>query len=226
MVEVVVVEDVPALRDDLCIHLQAAGFEATGLDDGPALRGHLARRVPDIAVLDIGLPGESGLQLAELLRRQHPQVGIVLLTGRSLLQDRLAGRGAGADEYLSKPVQMEEMVLVLRNLARRLRPADGAGWLLDVAALRLQAPRGGDVGLTAAEMHVMKALAAHPDRQASRQRIVEAMGLQWQTYDERLLEAIVSRLRGKLAAQFGLAETPLRSLRGEGYAFVEPLGLR
>lgn len=226
MVEVVVVEDVPALRDDLCIHLQAAGFEATGLDDGPALRGHLARRVPDIAVLDIGLPGESGLQLAELLRRRHPQVGIVLLTGRSLLQDRLAGRGAGADDYLSKPVQMEEMVLVLRNLARRLRPAACAGWLLDVAALRLQAPRGGDVGLTAAEMHVMKALAAHPDHQASRQRIVEAMGLQWQTYDERRLEAIVSRLRGKLAAQFGLAETPLRSLRGEGYAFVEPLGLR
>lgn len=225
-VRVWVVEDVPVLLEDLCFHLRQAGYDVAGFRDGPAMRRDLAAGAPDIVVLDVGLPGESGIQVAEMLRAAHPRVGIVMLTGRSMLQDRLAGRGAGADEYLCKPVQLDELMLVLQNLARRMLPeAPAAAWVLDVPALLLTSPQGVAVELTAAETHFVRALAGAPSRHLPRRQLVEAMGFVWETYDERRLEAIVSRLRHKLAAQIDLDRNPLRSRRGEGYAFLEPLRL-
>lgn len=224
---VIVVEDVPDLCEDLCIHLSDAGFRVVGVADGAGLDAALAQAPAELLVLDLGLPGESGVQIATRLRASHPRLGIVMLTGRSLLPDRIAGHAAGADAYLVKPVHMAELVLVLRNLAARLQPppASPPPWQLDVRAMRLRHPGGVVLALTGAETHLMHTLAAATAQRAGRRALVQALGYRWDTYDERRLEAIVSRLRRKLVGQLGLADSPLRSLRGEGYAFVEPLVL-
>ena len=223
-VKVLVVEDVPELLEDLEFSIARMGHEVCGAGDAAAFWAAFPRLAPHVVVLDIGLPGEDGLQIARRVRKAHPEVGIVMLTGRSLPSDRIQGREVGADVYLSKPVQMDELQWVLHNLSRRL-PARPAGWILDAQALTLSAPTGGCMALTHAELQVMRALAEGADHQASRRGIVESLGHQWLTYDERRLEAIVSRLKRKLGAEFQRADPPIRSLRGQGYAFTEPLSL-
>jgi two-component system OmpR family response regulator len=224
-IQILVVEDVPELLEDLGFYLAEHGFSVACASNAQAFWSEFATRQPDIVVLDIGLPGESGLNIARQVREQYPHIGIVILTGRSLLTDRLSGRSAGADDYLTKPVQMEELVLVLNNLARRLSLEQPKSWVLEIQALRLSTPSGAQVELTRSEVQVFKALATEPSQQATRQRIVECLGYAWESYDERRLEAIISRLKKKLLTEFKLEETPIRSLRGEGYGFIEPLRL-
>ena len=225
MTRIAVVDDIPDLLDDVCFHLRQAGHTVQPANDGLALNALMGRFVPDIVVLDVGLPGENGLQIAARLRAQQPDIGIIMLTGRSALHDRLAGHRQGADHYLAKPVQMDELVLVVRGLARRMAPSDPEGWSLDAAALQLQTPDGPQVAITQPEARLLAALARAPQRQCSRRDLVQALGECWETYDERRLEALVSRLRRKLSQAAG-REAPLRSMRGQGYGFHEALLIR
>jgi two-component system OmpR family response regulator len=225
MCRIVVVEDVPELREDVCLYLQNAGYVVESAEDSIALTALMPTFAPDIVILDVGLPGEDGLQIAARLREQQPQIGIVMLTGRSALHDRLAGHRLGADHYLSKPVQFDELVLVLRNLQRRLVPREESCWTLMLSDLRLSAPQGEPVAVTRTEARMLETLARAAHRQVSRQDLVTALGEVWGVYDLRRLEALISRLRRKLARACG-REAPLRAVRGEGYAFVEALRLK
>jgi DNA-binding response OmpR family regulator len=140
------------------------------------------------------------------------------------LYERLAGRRQGADHYLAKPVQIDELVLVVRSLARRITARAPAAWTVSPQRLQLQAPSGATVAITQSESALLAALARAPQRQCSRRALAQALGESWEAYDERRLEALVSRLRRKLADGCG-CEAPLRTLRGSGYGFVEPLQL-
>lgn len=224
-IKLLIVEDVPELLEDLDFVLSQAGYFVACAVDGPSFWAALAETRPDIVLLDVGLPGENGFEIAQRVRVQCPEIGIVMLTGRSLSADRVAGRTAGADDYLTKPVQMDELVLVLHNLARRLKLDLRRNWVVDVQALSLLSPNGAQVALTRSEVLVFKALANELSQQASRRRIVECLGFVWETYDERRLEAIISRLKRKLVVECQLDDSPIRSLRGEGYGFIEPLRL-
>jgi two-component system OmpR family response regulator len=224
-IQILVVEDVPELLEDLGFYLADTGFSVACAGSALAFWAEFEAKRPDIVLLDVGLPCECGLSIAQRVREQYPHIGIVMLTGRSLLTDRLSGRSAGADDYLTKPVQMDELVLVLHNLARRLRLNQPQSWVLEIQALRLSTPSGAQVELTRSEAQVFKALATAPSQQATRQRIVECLGYAWETYDERRLEAIISRLKRKLVAELELDDSPIRSLRGEGYGFIELLRL-
>lgn len=222
MTRIAVVDDIPELLDDICFHLRQAGHAVQGAADGRALSALIPLFRPDIVVLDVGLPGEDGLQIASRLRAQQPDIGIVMLTGRTALPDRLAGHRQGADHYLVKPVQVDELVLVVRALARRLGPSEGTGWALNPAAMTLSVPGGEALAVTHNEACLLAAIARAPQRQCSRQQLASALGEDWRTYDERRLEATVSRLRRKLADAAG-REAPLRAIRGQGYGFIEAL---
>lgn len=221
---IAVVEDTAELREDVCFHLRHAGYTVDSAADGQALTALLPRFAPDIVVLDVGLPGEDGLQIAGRLRAQQPEIGIVMLTGRAALHERLAGRRQGADHYLAKPVQIDELVLVVRSLARRIAPRAAAGWVVSPHSLQVRPPDGEPVAITRSEAALLAALARAPQRQCSRRELAQALGEAWETYDERRLEALVSRLRRKLAEGCG-HEAPLRTLRGSGYGFVQALQL-
>ena len=225
MTRIAVVDDIPELLEDVCFHLRNAGYAVDSAHDATSLAALLPRFAPDIVVLDVGLPGEDGLQIASKLRAQQPDIGIIMLTGRAALHDRLAGRRQGADHYLAKPVQIDELVLVVRSLERRLAPRQASGWAVNPQNLQVTAPGGATIAITQPEATVLAAIARAPQRQASRRDLAHALGETWETYDERRLEALVSRLRRKLAEGSG-RDVPLRALRGQGYGFLDQLQVR
>ena len=236
MIRIAVVEDNADLLDDVVFHLERAGYRVAGYPHGAALDADLAGLAPfdpQLLVLDLGLPGEDGLAIARRLRRARPPLGIVMLTARTALDDRIAGHDSGADNYLCKPVEMEELIAVVGARARRLVPTDerrgegaagAAAWRYLVARHTLIAPAGEEIELTASEATLIRLLAAADGQQASRNQLVAALGQDHITYDYRRLEAIVSRLRRKLDRHAAPAR-PLRALRNQGYVFLEPLTL-
>lgn len=225
MARLVLAHGQPARRQQLFEHLERAGHALHSATDYPDLRVALLRFAPAVLVLDEGLPAVDALALVAELRQQQPLLGIVLMGHSALAADRLAGYRLGADHVLPPEVAVDELVLVVRNLARRIQPSAQAQWTLDLPRLSLSAPDGRSVALTASELAVLQAIARATHQRCDRAALAGALGEDWRSFDERRLEALMSRLRRKLSQQLGNS-TPLRTLRGQGYGFVEPLTLR
>ena len=223
---VAVVEDNPDLLDDLRFNLELAGFAVATLGDGAALDQHLARETVDVLVLDLGLPGEDGLSIARRLQHSHPELPIVMLTARIATIDRISGYEEGAASYLCKPVHMGELAAVVASVARRSRRPVAAQtvWELDQAALLLRGPDDRVIALTGMEAKVLATLATAPLRQASRHQLIQALSPDVRHFDERRLEACISRLRRKLAPHGAVsAKAPLKAIRGGGYLLAWPV---
>lgn len=228
MIRVAMVEDDADLLDETCFNLGHQGFSVTGCGSGAELDRALGRASFDVVVLDVGLPGEDGYAIARRLRRDHPACGIVMLTARAGLDDRIQGLEEGADVYLAKPADFRELGLVIRALARRLAPvgtAAGGALVLVEAEQRLLLCDGGEVALTRSETILLARLARAPGQQASREQLAAAFGMEYAEYDPRRLEAVVSRLRRKLA-NAGLDGEVLRAVRHAGYRLALPLSGR
>lgn len=228
MIRVAMVEDDADLRDEVGFNLRRQGFEVAACADGPALDRLLQGASIDVAVLDIGLPGESGLSIARRLRRDQPLCGIVMLTARAEVADRILGMEEGADAYLAKPVDYRELALVIRAVARRTAPAEasaGNGLVLVEQAQVLILADGRRLDLTRSEALLLSRLARAPGQQATREQLVEALGERYRDYDPRRLEATLSRLRRKLA-QAGYNGDVLRAVRQSGYLLTLPLSER
>jgi DNA-binding response OmpR family regulator len=117
---VAIVEDEAILREEMVFQLEHHGFSVRSFESAPGFYRFLATAPNTVAVLDIGLPGEeSGLDICSYLRQNNPHMGIVFLTARGLREDRLTGLAKGADAYLTKPVDMPELLLVLKRLGER-----------------------------------------------------------------------------------------------------------
>ncbi len=223
---VAVVEDNSDLLDDLSFNLELAGFKVAALGDGAALDQHLARETVDVLVLDLGLPGEDGLSIARRLQLSNPALPIVMLTARIATIDRISGYEEGAASYLCKPVHMGELVAVVASVARRSHRSltTQPAWELDPAAMLLRGPDGRVIALTGMEAKVLATLAAAPLRQASRLQLIQALAPDVRHFDERRLEACISRLRRKLAPHGAdSTEVPLKAIRGGGYLLAWPV---
>jgi DNA-binding response OmpR family regulator len=217
---IIVVEDDPDLREEIVIGLDALGFDCLGVGDAPALYRQLVVRRPDIVVLDIGLPGEDGFSVAAHLRLT-PGIGVLMLTARGALEDRVRGLDGGADAYLVKPVALEELASTLRSLSRRLAPriqaeADSA-WHLEAGGWVLREPGGRTVVLTATERMLVERLLSTPDQVVSREELMATLAENRQEYDPHRLDVLLSRLRRKLT-DAGI-ESPIQVVRGIGYLF-------
>lgn len=219
MIKVVVVEDDLDLLDELAFNLRDEGLVVATCSDGRALDKLLASESFDVVVLDLGLPHEGGNSIARRLSRERPGLGIVMLTARTAARDRILGMEDGADVYLCKPAELRELTLVIRALVRRLGAgrAEQDSLILLTRENLLLMPTGNSVELTPSETIVLSRLARSTSRQVSRRQIIEAFGSSYMDYDERRLEAIVSRLRKKLEAA-GLPSNTLQAVRGLGYA--------
>lgn len=231
------VEDEPVLREELVFQLQHRGFSARGFADATGLYRHLATQPLAAVVLDIGLPGEDGLSIGTLLRAHNPQLGIVYLTARSQREDKLAGWAAGADAYLLKPVDLDELDLLLQRLIQRqmasphesasTAPAENPSrglveeemWKLNTPKAVLLAPSGARVRLTLTELQLLGELAAKRGKPCKPADLARAMGLQPDEWDRHRLEVVVSRLRVKVERETGF-HAPIRTLRGVGYAWA------
>ncbi len=218
---VLIVDDDARLRALLTRYLAEQGFRVTAAGQAAEAREQMRSMQPDLLVLDVMMPGETGLSLTESLRAEHAGLPILLLTARGAPEDRIAGFEAGADDYLGKPFEPYELVLRLRAMLRRVAPAvPEPARALPLGALRFDVERAelsgpdGVVHLTGGEAALLQALARKPGEVLSRDWMVET--LRMDEAGERAIDVHVTRLRRKVEAD---PREPrfLHTVRGRGY---------
>lgn len=212
---ILIVEDDPILGDGLRAGLRALGFSPDWLREaGPARRALKSEEYAAV-VLDLGLPGEDGVSLLSRLRKEGDKVPVLILTARDAKDDKLSGFAAGADDYVVKPVDMEELAARLHALMRRAQGQAQARLVcgeveLDPAARR--AWRGGvPVDLSAREFSVLEKLMAAAGRVVSKAQLESAIYGWGEGVESNAVEVHVHHLRRKLGSDF------IRTLRGIGY---------
>jgi DNA-binding response OmpR family regulator len=229
MKRVLVVDDEPKIVEVVRDYLADAGFAVTTAWDGPAALDQARAATPDLVVLDLGLPGLNGLDVARELRRRTPTVPIVMLTARGDELDRVLGLELGADDYIVKPFSPRELVARVRAVLRRTDGAaatGGAARTIEVADVVIDPNRrtvrvgSRTVDLTATEFDLLSHLASQPGRVFTRAQLLEAIhGVAIDTYD-RAIDAHVKNIRRKLEPD---PHRPryLLTAHGVGYRFTD-----
>lgn len=240
---IAVLDDEVDITQLLANYLQSHGFRVTQLHDGASLMKLMASDPADLVLLDLGLPGEDGFSIARRMR-ENWRCGLVIVTGRGDAVDKVVGLEVGADDYVTKPFDLRELVARVKAVLRRLAPEGGpvvataasalsappaapdrlrfAGWQLDLAARSLANPQGQSVPLTGGEFDLLRAFARHPGRVLSRDFLLEqTRGREAAPFD-RTIDVQVGRLRKKIEAD---PDDPqiIKSVRGAGYILVPPV---
>jgi len=222
---VLVVDDEPRIVELARDYLEHAGFAVITAVDGPSALTAARIRKPDVLVLDLGLPGMDGLDVARAIRRDST-MPIVMLTARDDELDRVLGLEIGADDYVTKPFSPRELVAriraILRRVDRQAEPSDRievAGVTIDISRMRVEV-NGRNVELTPTEFQLLVALARQPGRIFTRSQLLDAIhGLAFESY-ERAIDAHVKNLRRKLEDDPGQPRYVL-TVYGMGYRFAE-----
>ncbi|MEJ6641679.1 MAG: response regulator transcription factor [Akkermansiaceae bacterium] len=221
---VLLVEDSPRLLRDLTFALEKRGFAVDACSDGTEALW-MAKDIPyDVVLLDIMLPGTDGLSVLRTLRQREIQIPILLLTAKGEVEDRVTGLEAGADDYLTKPFAVSELLARVDALVRRgyrdKNPIISIGDLDIQTAGRVVSRAGVEINLTPREYRTLEFLAQRRGKTSSKADI------EMHLYDDdssvlsNTVESTVSALRRKLWA--GQSECPLRTQRGHGYLIVNP----
>ncbi len=225
-----VVEDDTGTRALLTRFLQQNGFRATGVCNGHEMWDALRSVSIDLVLLDLMLPGASGLDLCRAIRREGT-VPIIMVTARGSEADRVLGLELGADDYVPKPFSRAELLARIRAVLRRgkamvaepfgarTRHLRFASWVLDTARHELKAPDGAAVELSGAEYAVLLAFLEHPQRVMTRDRILELSRNRIGEVFDRSVDVLVGRLRRKLGAPEEASEL-IKTVRGAGYLFA------
>jgi two-component system response regulator PhoP len=219
---VLLVEDEPSLRETLAARLKRDGFAVDAAPDGEEGL-YFGREYPlDVAIIDLGLPKLSGMDLIRTLREEGKEFPILVLTARGDWQDKVEGLEAGADDYLVKPFHVEELLARLNALVRR----SAGGWtqaklslgpiVLDTAAQELRVDDQ-STELTSYEYRVLEYLMMHAGEVVSKTRLTEHIYDQDFDRDSNVIEVFIGRLRKKLDRNGDLK--PIETLRGRGYRF-------
>jgi DNA-binding response OmpR family regulator len=234
-----VVDDEPELRGLLGEYFGRHGFVVRAAQDAAEARALVQQQLPELAILDINMPGETGLSLARWLREAHPGVAIVMLTTAGEAIDRIVGLELGADDYIGKPFELRELLARVRAVLRRSQaPAGGATTAaapavaasatrqvrfgdrrLDLDQRKLFAADGSEIEITAAEYDLLALFARHPNRPLNRDQIMEqAHNRGWDVFD-RSIDLRVMRLRRKIERNPDKPEV-IKTVRNVGYVFV------
>jgi two-component system phosphate regulon response regulator OmpR len=227
-VHILVVDDDQRIREMLRRYFEQEGYRVSVAADGPAMRAQLTGSV-DVILLDVVMPGEDGLTLARELRA-NSDVGIIMLTGREDVLDRVVGLEVGADDYITKPFHLREVLARVKSVLRRrgspTMPSGMAdqvirfqGWRLDIACRQLVSPTGEAVALTTGEFDLLASLARHPGRVFGREALMDlTRGRSGGAFD-RTIDAQVARLRKKIEID---PKKPMlvKSVRSVGYVFT------
>jgi two-component system torCAD operon response regulator TorR len=233
-IRTVLVEDDHDLRHGLSEYLRLSGIEVRDVPSGLELYKALRLEDFDVAILDVNLPDSSGFDLARELSAERG-LGLILLTARTGRDDRIRGYAEGADLYLTKPIDGQELVLAVRNLARRVQdggagqptaaelrgPATVAAWRLDMLRHCLVPPRSDPIQLSGREVMLLAFLAQAQGATVARATLAEHLGYAAAGGEGRGLDAVLRRLRRKVGDR-GL-DLPLRAIHAIGVRFAAPL---
>ncbi|HVC50394.1 MAG TPA: response regulator [Stellaceae bacterium] len=227
---ILIVDDQREVCEAIQDYLTGEGYRVSTAGNGSEMRRMLAQSPVDLVILDLMLPGEDGLTLARSLRSES-EVGILMLTGRGDLVDRIIGLEMGADDYLPKPFNLRELLARVKSILRRLQSAPAeravparprlrfAGWEIDLAARVLAAPSGEVVRLTTGEFDLLAVFASHANQVLSRARLMDLARNRETGPLDRTIDVQVGRLRRKLDED---PQNPamIKTVRGGGYIFV------
>jgi len=233
---IAVVDDEPLTRETVADYLGLHDFDVVALDGGAALRAEMARRVPDLVVLDLHMPGENGLSVLRWLKEDEGGVPVIMLTSTASPIDRVVGLELGADDYLAKPAELRELVARIRSVLRRVarpQPAAAAppplpppetvafaGRVLDLSSRRLvDAAAGTDMVLHASEFSLLKAFIDHPNRILSREQLLDLANARDPDAYDRAIDVRIARIRKKIEPDPS-EPTFIRTVRGAGYIYV------
>jgi len=217
-----IVEDEPTLQSQLCAALEADGYSVDRAGDGREGLYFGLEYDYDIAVIDLGLPQMDGLTLIGRLREARRNYPVLVLTARSSWQDKVEGLESGADDYVSKPFQMEEILARVRALVRRA--AGVAQPVIRLGRIALDTRRksvlvdGSPLELTSYEYRVLEYLMLHPGQLVSKAVLTEHLYAQDFERDSNTIEVFVGRLRRKLDPDGSYR--PIDTVRGMGYRFT------
>jgi two-component system, OmpR family, response regulator len=229
-IEVILVEDDLILRESISEYLSLSGIMVTEAGSSMEFYARLSSRMFSVAVVDVSLPDQSGLVIAEYLRA-NTDTGVILLTARETVEDRVAGYAAGADIYLVKPVDSRELLAAIISLSQRRKHSAAAQqtrnsslqtWTLDRCAWQLRPPMSPPVPLTAKELSFLELLAASPGMTITRDKLLDSIYGRHDDYTSRALDSMVRRLRHKIS---GIApqQSPIKTTHAVGYSFSSQL---
>jgi two-component system OmpR family response regulator len=229
---IAVVDDESDIRNLLQGYLQSQGLRVSAVPSGTALKALMERDTPDLVLLDLGLPGEDGLAIARELAAQR-KCGIVILTGRSHPIDRVLGLEFGADDYITKPFELRELIARIRAVLRRLGQhhpeplqvqgysACGTlsfdGWTMNMDSRTLTDPDGHRRNLTSGEFDLLHVLARNIGRVLSRDVLVDRTRGTSAVVTDRTIDVQISRLRKRLE---GRHQPTIVGVRNVGYKLV------
>ncbi|MFZ0486545.1 MAG: response regulator transcription factor [Arenicellales bacterium] len=216
---ILVVEDEDALREQIGSRLKEEGFAVDLAADGVD-GSFMAQEYPlDLAVVDLGLPGVDGLELIAKARAQDRKYPILVLTARNRWQQKVEGLEAGADDYLTKPFHMEELLARVRALLRRSKGVAqseirNGSIILDTSGQTVQV-NDKPVDLTAYEYRLIEYLMLHPGKVISKSELADHVYDEEADRDSNVIEVFIGRLRKKLDPESRI--NPIETLRGRGY---------
>ncbi len=219
---VLVVEDEPQLREQLCATLRTQGYAVDATGEGKEGLFFATEYPIDAAVVDLGLPGLSGLDIIRRLRGKGSRLPILILTARGRWQDKVEGLEAGADDYLTKPFQVEELLARLRALLRRAAAIAQEVMQCGPLAINMSEQKvqlnGTQVELTSFEYRVLEHLVRERRRVVSKDELAAHLYPHEEERDSNVIEVLIGRLRRKLDPDGSVQ--PLETLRGRGYRFA------
>lgn len=213
-----IVEDDPALSRKLKDDLMRAGFAVDAVDNGIDGEAMGMEEPYDVIVLDLGLPGRSGLEVLKNWRARGKTTPVIILTARDAWYEKVEGFKAGADDYLGKPFHVEELIARINALIRRLKAQPGgvltaAGLTLDEERQSVTTADGTVYELTGTEFRLLRYFMLHPGRILSKTRLTEHVYDFDSDKDSNVIEVYVNRLRQKLGKDL------IETRRGQGYVF-------
>jgi len=230
---ILVVDDEREICEIVRRYLESEGYCVSSVRDGVGMRRILAQEAVSLVILDLMLPGDDGLTLARALRDERPEIGILILTGRGETVDRIIGLEMGADDYLSKPFHLRELLARTKSVLRRVAPASMRGngahrprsqarfanWRIDLSTRVLTSPSGEEIHLTTGEFDLLAAFIGNANRVLSRDRLLDLARNREAGPFDRTIDVQVGRLRRKLDDD-PQNPTLIKTVRGTGYIFT------
>ncbi|MDD2712521.1 MAG: response regulator [Simplicispira sp.] len=225
-----VVDDDPLTCTRVKAYFEREGYGVRVAAHGDEMWACLHQHPIDVVLLDIGLPGRDGLELARELRAHNASIGLILVTGRNDEIDKIVGLESGADDYVTKPFNARELLARVKIVLRRLRPVSAAGasglqrklgpWTLDLAQRKLTAENGRPEILTRGEFDLLAALARHPGTAVERERLMQQVFHRAWDPSDRTVDVLVARLREKMEKDPRHPEL-IVTVRGIGYLLAD-----
>jgi len=230
--QILIVDDEPKIRLMLQRYLEQEGFIIQSVASAKQAKVVLKQFSIDLILLDLRLGQEDGLDLLKAVREKYGNIGVIILSGKTELIDKIVGLELGADDYVTKPFHLRELYARIKTVLRRFEEVDENSvislnarvkfgtWILDVSRQHLEDGQGKECRLTTGEFKLLSAFVSNPQRVLSRDQLLDLTSGRTRDPFDRTIDTQVRRLRAKLETEPN-EPSLIKTMRGSGYIFTE-----